>query len=171
MNLSHIVVTASDVCPQAMQRPHAISTAYAALVPAVNNALQRGMVMKLLAVGDMQALSRQMPLFMIASAAEAGPSSSVQSWQLVVANLAAGATAGCAVEAGKQHPGVAVCCRCGVTLCENTPQTAFASSLFCTACTCANSEMLQMRRRKGTLVPSTLHCFMHHVLPLCLSGT
>jgi solute carrier family 25 S-adenosylmethionine transporter 26 len=50
-----------------------------------------------------------MPLFMVASAAEAKPSSSssssssnVPNWRLVAANLAAGATAGCAVEAGEQ---------------------------------------------------------------------
>ncbi|KAF8060543.1 SAMC1 [Scenedesmus sp. PABB004] len=46
--------------------------------------------------------TRAMPLFMVASAAEAKPSaaaSSAPSWRLVAANLAAGATAGCAVEA------------------------------------------------------------------------
>jgi solute carrier family 25 S-adenosylmethionine transporter 26 len=47
-----------------------------------------------------------MPLFMVASAAESKPSSSsssnVPNWRLVAANLAAGATAGCAVEAGEQ---------------------------------------------------------------------
>jgi len=43
-----------------------------------------------------------MPLFMVASAAESEPAattSSAPSWRFVVANLAAGATAGCAVEA------------------------------------------------------------------------
>lgn len=45
-----------------------------------------------------------MPLFMVASAAETKPasrSSNVPKWQLVAANLGAGASAGCAVEAGE----------------------------------------------------------------------
>ena len=50
-----------------------------------------------------------MPLFMVASAAESAPAataSSAPSWRFVVANLAAGATAGCAVEAGELKPGM-----------------------------------------------------------------
>lgn len=51
--------------------------------------------------------TRAMPLFMVASAAEAKPSaavnSSVPQWQRVAANLAAGAAAGCSVEAGGRH--------------------------------------------------------------------
>lgn len=49
------------------------------------------------------AQTRAMPLFMVASAAEAKPSAAVNSnvpqWQRVAANLAAGAAAGCSVEA------------------------------------------------------------------------
>jgi solute carrier family 25 S-adenosylmethionine transporter 26 len=45
-----------------------------------------------------------MPLFMVASAAEVKPSAAVSSdvpqWRRVAANLAAGAAAGCSVEAG-----------------------------------------------------------------------
>jgi hypothetical protein len=73
-----------------------------------------------------------MPLFMVASAAEAGPSSRVQSWQLVAANLAAGATAGCAVEAGKQHLGNCVTAKWAGCYVEanNTPHIAFDCPLF-----------------------------------------
>lgn len=46
-----------------------------------------------------------MPLFMVASAAEATPMSAAaaNSWRTMMANLLAGATAGCAVEAGEQY--------------------------------------------------------------------
>lgn len=51
--------------------------------------------------------TRAMPMFIVASAAEAKPSaaanSSVPQWQRVAANLAAGAAAGCSVEAGEQQ--------------------------------------------------------------------
>eukprot|EP00983_Pelagomonas_calceolata_P040375 1137585-Pelagomonas_calceolata.AAC.2 len=43
----------------------------------------------------------QMPLFLVASAAESKqPSNSVPTWRSTVGNLAAGAIAGCAVESG-----------------------------------------------------------------------
>ena len=45
-----------------------------------------------------------MPLFLVASAAEAAPAAlpaGVASWQIMMSNLLAGATAGCAVEAGE----------------------------------------------------------------------
>lgn len=53
--------------------------------------------------------ARAMPAFLIASAAETAPrsSSSAPSWRHIAANLAAGATAGCAVEAGACRNGAA----------------------------------------------------------------
>lgn len=50
-----------------------------------------------------------MPLFMLASASEgkkAAPATDAPAWRVAAGNLAAGATAGCAVEAG----GPACCC-------------------------------------------------------------
>jgi solute carrier family 25 S-adenosylmethionine transporter 26 len=48
-----------------------------------------------------------MPLFLLASATEVSPAarsggSSTPNWRVVAGNLAAGATAGCAVEAGEE---------------------------------------------------------------------
>lgn len=49
---------------------------------------------------------RAMPVFLVASAAETGPAAAAPGqpqWRIAVGNLLAGATAGCAVEAGA-HP-------------------------------------------------------------------
>jgi len=80
------------------------------------------------------AQTRAMPLFMVASAAEAKPSAAVNSnvpqWQRVAANLAAGAAAGCSVEAGKGMTWLAYacCCRCGKQIqankaCQGLPRS------------------------------------------------